>query len=441
MIQVAPTLGLELIDFITFKRMTDATARVCNRLDVDCLSPVQGGGVGQAPQASASSPRTTSAASELVKYVRRSLQYVYPMKRLLTLLCAGLCACGEVPEATAPGWTPGVCQDGVSCCAPEELVCTGDPDRGTVCTCFRSWTCDGVWSPTSCEQELQSPDGGSGWTCTQDGEFETCTRSGSAPPQGGGSWTCTVEADEVVCRRPASTPDGSSGWSCTYTGGLKQCRRIPTPSVPGPVPPTMSAASGCTKSQDPPDILVALDRSGSMASLSGGSSKWSQATGAVSALVSTFAGEVRFGLTLFSSSSGSCYAGAVDVPVGDNTTSAIATSLGSTAPTGGTPIASTLQAALTYLQGVDPKKTKLVLLVTDGGESCGGDPVAAVKALLAAQIKTYVVGFGSEVDAMLLDDMAQAGGTATGAGVGYYQADDQTQLVKALESVAGEACK
>lgn len=362
-------------------------------------------------------------------------------RALLTLLGAGLCACGNPPAATAPGWTPPVCQDGASCCAPEELVCSGDPDRGTVCTCSRSWICDGIWSPTSCEQELQTPDGGSGWTCTQDGEFETCSQSGSAPPPDGGGWTCTVESDDVVCRRPASTPDGSTGWSCTYVDGLKQCERVPAPSAPGPVPPTKTAASGCTKSEDPPDILVALDRSGSMASLAGASSKWSQATSAVKALVSTFAGEVRFGLTLFSSSSGSCYAGAVDVPLGDNTSGAIAASLSATAPTGGTPIASTLQAALTYLKGVDPQKTKYVLLVTDGGESCGGDPVAAVKALLAAQIKTYVVGFGGEVDALLLGDLAQAGGTATGTGVGYYQANDQVQLVKALEVAAGEACK
>ena len=364
-------------------------------------------------------------------------------RALLTLLCAGLGACGEVPAATAPGWTPAVCQDGASCCAPEELVCTGDPDQGTVCTCFRSWSCDGVWSPTSCDQEIQTPDGGSGWTCTQDDEFETCTqsKSGSAPPPDGGGWTCTTEEDEVVCRRASSTPDGSSDWSCTYVDGLKQCERVPAPSTPGPVPPTKSVTSGCTKSADPPDILVALDRSGSMASLAGTSSKWSQATSAVNALVSTFDGEVRFGLMLFSSSSGSCQAGAVDVPVGDNAFGAIATSLSATAPTGGTPIASTLQAALTYLKGADPKKTKYVLLVTDGGESCSGDPLAAVKALLAAQIKTYVVGFGSEVDALLLGDMAQAGGTATGTGVGYYQANDQVQLVKALESVAGEACK
>ena len=53
-------------------------------------------------------------------------------------------------------------------------------------------------------------------------------------------------------------------------------------------------------------------------------------------------------------------------------------------------------------------------------------------------VKTFVVGFGSAVDATQLRDMARAGGTArAGMTPEYYQADDAASLRTAFAAIAG----
>lgn len=350
------------------------------------------------------------------------------------LLSAG---CNDPPQSTTEEWEPPVCQDSVKCCTKEELTCSGDPDRALVCTCHRAWTCDDRWAPGKCTQEADTPDGGAGWSCTQDEEFERCERSGGSPPEGRNGWSCEVEGAKVVCLRPAVTPDGTTSWDCTYHDQLKECVRRVWGGLTGPFPPPMTGSSGCKQSDNPPDILIVLDRSGSM---NGTPSKWSQASNAVNTLVSTFEGEIRFGLMLFPGGS-SCGGGTVTVPIGDSTSSAIAAMLSSVVPMGDTPIAGSLQNALTSLKGIDPGKEKHVLLVTDGGETCGGDPVYWVKALLGAKVETYVVGFGSGVDGALLNSLALAGGTALSGVTKYFQVQDQAQLIQTLESVGSQVCK
>ena len=74
-----------------------------------------------------------------------------------------------------------------------------------------------------------------------------------------------------------------------------------------------------------------------------------------------------------------------------------------------------------------------VILLTDGEETCGGDPVGAVMKLRATQygqnyydIKTFVVGYGDSTrGAQSLNDMAVAGGTAVN-NKAYSASDPQT---------------
>ncbi|RMH43477.1 MAG: DUF11 domain-containing protein, partial [Deltaproteobacteria bacterium] len=87
--------------------------------------------------------------------------------------------------------------------------------------------------------------------------------------------------------------------------------------------------------------------------------------------------------------------------------------------TGTTPIAGTLASALAYLssvQAADPVvscRPYRVILVTDGEETCGGDPEAAAAALLAAGIPVHVIGFATTDPSIVanLDAIATAGGT------------------------------
>lgn len=184
------------------------------------------------------------------------------------------------------------------------------------------------------------------------------------------------------------------------------------------------------------NFLIVLDHSGSMMSSVGGAPKWSSAVSAVTGITQQYDGDIRFGLQLFSFASSKCSAGKIDVPVGDGNSSAISNALPSDADGSGTPIAGALEVARQSPGLADTTRSNNVLLITDGEENCNGDPVQQVEALFSAGVKTYVVGFGSSVDATMLSQMATAGGTALNGTRKYYQADDLASLQSALSQVA-----
>jgi len=99
------------------------------------------------------------------------------------------------------------------------------------------------------------------------------------------------------------------------------------------------------------------------------------------------------------------------------------------------PIAASLAAVADDLAGVPGPHT--VILVTDGDETCGGDPVAAIEALTGATVdlSLNVVGFTLEDEAVrqrMVDWAATAGGR-------YYDATSADELAAAITSAAGSA--
>ena len=189
-----------------------------------------------------------------------------------------------------------------------------------------------------------------------------------------------------------------------------------------------------------PQVVILLDRSGSMKASVGGQSKWAIAKSAVQQLTSNFTGQIDFGLMLFSRwpHVKNCSSGKINISVGPGTSGSIMGTLGSAYPDGDTPIALTLDSARSYLAGVKVSgRPQHVLLITDGKETCqpasvNSPPTAAGK-LSTNGIKTYVVGFGSGVDPTSLSDTAKAGNTSN-----YYQANNTTQLEAALKKIAAD---
>ncbi|MCC0062454.1 MAG: VWA domain-containing protein [Rhodobiaceae bacterium] len=102
-------------------------------------------------------------------------------------------------------------------------------------------------------------------------------------------------------------------------------------------------------------------------------------------------------------------------------------------PYGYTPIAASLEAAGRDLQGV-AASDRMVVLVSDGEETCNGDPVAVAAALKAANIAvaTYVVGF--DLDAAQRDQMTAIAREGGGA---YFDAADATGLESAIDQAVG----
>jgi hypothetical protein len=169
-----------------------------------------------------------------------------------------------------PSWKgppqPPVCQSGNDCCEPHELVCTGDPDKGTICRCFKSWDCESVLNPEKCAQKPgDTPDGKLNWSCKVEGGMEVCTRPGQKDiPSGKNGWSCFKgEHGNTVCQRPVHTPGGGTGWSCHYEEGVnkicvlkpptvQQDQKVPGKKLDGgtPPPPPPKKDSGITPKQD-----------------------------------------------------------------------------------------------------------------------------------------------------------------------------------------------
>ena len=175
--------------------------------------------------------------------------------------------------------------------------------------------------------------------------------------------------------------------------------------------------------KNPPYLLIVLDKSGSMSG-----SKWTDAKAAINGMM-TANSSILFGLLYFHSS---CTHN-VAVGCAKNTSAAIKSSLANNNPGGGTELGGALKSAGTYLKGLSGKKSKYVLVITDGctTSSCGNYMTEAT-ALKNMGIKTFVVGFGSGVCPSQLTAVAVAGGTKT-----YYQANSSSQLNAALKAIGG----
>ncbi len=251
--------------------------------------------------------------------------------------------------------------------------------------------------------------------------------------------------------------------------------------------------SAFTTGQAIPDMLIVLDRSGSMkptdgtvrcdnadvltsitcgllgidcnnpayknTSNCGGPGgpvdRWTPSVNAIDGLTKQFDQQVAFGLMTFPSKSDSCGPGDFQVEIDTGTSDKISSILRATQPGGGTPTGETLQAALDYFKknGVAAdtvKPAQYVLLVTDGQPTCPNSngstgnqtklkqdkdfTLAAIDELTKAGVKTFVVGYDANLDQSLADalkEFAQHGGTDD-----YYPVQNEDSLNAAFSKIS-----
>jgi Mg-chelatase subunit ChlD len=277
---------------------------------------------------------------------------------------------------------------------------------------------------------------------------------------------------------------GSTGGNGTATntaaGGAASGSIVPavptaTPAAPGAITtvgPSLCSTQTINAYGSTPDMMIVLDRSLSMQLYN----RWDPSKNAVSTITTEFERLVSFGLVMFPGSGAAdpnalvgsildgllggmpmggvgCAGGEkVDVPLKTMNAQAINAAINAAMPIGLTPTGTGLGVALQALgdrkPGLDAVvKPGYVLLVTDGEPSC--DPtvspdtmqtdaaIMAVKALKAANIPTYVIGY--QIDAMfqpIMNQMAMEGGTMM-----YHPAESADQIVQTFREITKDVVK
>jgi len=193
--------------------------------------------------------------------------------------------------------------------------------------------------------------------------------------------------------------------------------------------------------EGPVAVQFILDASGSMAGDSGGRTKMEVArTAFINALDVIEDPNITASLRAYGFDASVEHTAEASCPNTERLTEFLSSDLGALrtaaaglSPYGYTPIASSLAAAAADLESVEARE-RLIVLLSDGEETCNGDPVAAATALRAANINVsaYVVGFDLDPE-----QEAQMRAVAEAAGGRYISAPDGDALADAMREVAG----
>jgi len=279
---------------------------------------------------------------------------------------------------------------------------------------------------------------------------------------------------------PSSTGAGTGGSQPIGTGGggaavATGSGGSPGTSTGGDVGVTGSGGSGnnCGLYQFQPtpknaDILMVLDRSGSMEDVPEGApsgsttTKWQIVVPAMEQIVTATQSSISWGLKTFpeaASDGKSDCAGPLgntpDVPMAAKDGTTMNTTIAATTPNGnGTPTGDAIKAATAYFMTVSDPNPKYLLLATDGEPTCVGTSndsdsagpyaVQAVSDALSAGFPTFVVGIATTKtnSNARLNALAQAGGEGNPStnplASHYYLANDASGLQAALQAITGQ---
>jgi Ca-activated chloride channel homolog len=192
---------------------------------------------------------------------------------------------------------------------------------------------------------------------------------------------------------------------------------------------------GVDQEAGPINILFVLDASYSMKEKLSGEMKMTAAKEVLQNALSRIPGNVNLGLRVFGQSYSKlaeidCRQTALLVPIGQHNRGSIIQSIRQIEPYGMTPIMFALrEAAEEDFRGIQGPKT--VILITDGADTCGGDPCAYLQALRMRGIsmKVDVVGVDLAREKAAIEQLKCIAAVSRGK---YYGANTSTELIEGI---------
>jgi hypothetical protein len=193
--------------------------------------------------------------------------------------------------------------------------------------------------------------------------------------------------------------------------------------------PWIAAQSASAQSGN---VLIVLDSSGSMAGKVGGQVKMKLAEKVVADMVENMPADMNVGLLVYGARSPRAQNNCEDIeliqPMGSPDAASLNKALAGIQPRGMTPIGGSLRRAAEVLKDLPGSST--IVLVSDGTESCHGDPCLVAKEVHEAtgiDVKVHVVGLDVAAgERETLACVAQSGGGK------YFAVENEQELRSAL---------
>ncbi len=238
-------------------------------------------------------------------------------------------------------------------------------------------------------------------------EFQKVTTTG---------WSAFVKLDDVHFDVCAPSPPCGVGDDKTASPSVVQ--------PGGDVAVTLTLAglgSTCGDSHPPADVMLVIDRSGSMSG-----QKIADAKAAAKAFIDRMdLSTSQVGLVSFSDTA------SLDQQL-TQSAGPVRTAIDALVADGSTNIADALSLAQGELTGGRhrPGNGRVLILMSDGQPTAGGDPRAVAAAARAAGTRIFTIGLGADVDPNLMRDLASSPSD-------YFYAPDSGQLDAIYQQIAG----
>ena len=178
----------------------------------------------------------------------------------------------------------------------------------------------------------------------------------------------------------------------------------------------------------PHNILLILDGSGSMSTALDSSTRMEVAKKILSKYIDSLPQFMKIGFVLYGKSG--CEENSIELinSIGNVNRSELKDKISSIKPRGQTPIALTLNKSYEYFKGIEEENNYLIL-ISDGMESCGGNPVKTIRDLKESSIDPEVRVIGLGVDNNTRRQLSQI---ASSSGGEYSDVMSEKDLVKAF---------